>query len=75
MVLKPIAAEKVLANDHPQADENGVCDADKAIAGQSIAAEDKTADDRLEQVVGEAHAAIEAQVAQRAANTFESIPC
>ena len=62
MVLEPQTTKGVLHNDHGQADEYGVGDAHKAIALQSISAEDKTANDGLQQIVGETHAAKEAEV-------------
>ena len=75
MALEPIAAKGVLGDDHGQADEHGVGDAHEAVAGKAIAAEDETADDGLQQVVGETHAAKEAEVSKHAAHTLGSIPC
>lgn len=60
MVLEPAPSKGVLHDDHRQTNEYGVGDAHKSIAAKPIAAEDETADDRLQQVVGEAHAAKEA---------------
>ena len=63
MGSEPIAAEDVLPDDHCQSDEHGIGDAHTPVAGQSVTAEDETADDGLQQVVGEAHAAEGAEVA------------
>ena len=75
MVPEPVPAKEVLDDDHGQADEYGVGDAYKAVAAKSIATEDEAADDGLQQVVGETHAAKEAEVTEHAAHTLESIPC
>ena len=74
MAAKPPAAEEVLADNHAKANEYGVGNADKSIAFQSVTAEDKAAYDRLEQVIGEAHATKCTQMFQHAAHTLESIP-
>ena len=60
MVLEPVPSKGVLDDDHGQTNEYGVGDAHKSIASKSIATEDKTANDGLEQVVGETHASKEA---------------
>ena len=75
MAPKPISAKCVLDDDHGKADEYGVGDAHKAVAAKSIAAEDETADDGLQQVVGETHAAKEAEMSKHATHTLGSIPC
>ena len=62
MVPEPVPAKEVLDDDHGQADEYGVGDAYKAVAAKSVAAEDEASDDGLQQVVGETHAAKEAEV-------------
>ena len=74
MAAEPPTAEKVLANDHAKTDEDGIGDADEPIALQSVAVEDETTYDRLQQVVREAHATKHAQMFQRLANTLECIP-
>ena len=74
MAAKPIAAEGILGNHHHQADKYGVSNAHFIIAPQSIATEDKTANDGLQQIVGEAHATKDAQVMEHAAHTLEGIP-
>ena len=45
MVLKPITTKDILCDDHSQTNEHGVGDAYKPVACQTIAAEDKTAED------------------------------
>ena len=62
MVLEPMAAEEILHDNHREADEHGVGDAYQPIACQSVAAEDEAAYCRLQQIVGEAHAAERAQM-------------
>ena len=74
MALEPIAAKGILGDDHGQADEHGVGDAHEAVAGKAIAAEDETADDGLQQVVGETHASKETEVTEGAAHGTESVP-
>ena len=63
MVSEPVAAKGVLGDDHGQTDQHGVGDSHKAITGQTITAEDEAADDGLQKVVGEAHAAKETEMA------------
>ena len=75
MVLEPIAAKDVKDDDHGQTDEHGVGDAYKAIAGQTIAAEDKTADNGLQQIVRQTHTSEETKVAEGVSNGFKGIPC
>ena len=55
MITEPITTEKVLANDHAQADEHSVGGANKSVAGKTVAAEDETTNNGLEQVVGKTH--------------------
>ena len=74
MTAKPIAAEGILADHHHQADEYRVGDTHLIIAPQTIATEDKTADDGLQYIVGKAHAAKDAQVMEHTANTLKGIP-
>ena len=75
MAGKPIATEKVLADHHHQTDEHGIGDTHFIITAQSVSTEDETADDGLQQIVGEAHAAKDAQVMEYTAHTLEGIPC
>ena len=44
------------------------------VAGQAIAAEDKAADDGLEQIVGKTHATEDAEMVKHSANVLEGIP-
>ena len=44
------------------------------VAGQTIATEDKAADDGLEQIVGETHATKDAEMVKHPTDTPESIP-
>ena len=71
---EPPAAEEILADDHAKANEHGVGYAHKPVAGQPVAAENETADNRLKQVVGKAHAPEDAQVAEPAPYTLKGIP-
>ena len=74
MAAKPEAGKEVLHDDHRHTNHHGVGDAQLVIAGQAIAAEDGTADDRLQQIVGETHAAKDAQMTEHAAHALEGIP-
>ena len=75
MVSEPIAAESILRDDHSQSDEYGIGRSNKSIAGQSVAAEDETSDNRLQQVVGQTHAAKGAEVAESVSHRAEGVPC
>ena len=74
MVLEPVATKGILDNDHSQADEDSIGDAHQTVASQSVATEDKTADDGLQQIVGEAHPAKEAEMGKCATYALEGIP-
>ena len=74
MAAKPITGKAVLDNDHRQTYEDSVCDAQFIIAGEAVTAEDGATNDGLQQIVGKAHTAEDAQVMQHAAHTLESIP-
>ena len=74
MVLKPIAGEEILGDNHCQPDYHGVCDSQLMVTGQAVAAEDSAADDGLEQIVGKTHATKNAEMMQHSANALESIP-
>lgn len=74
MAAKPIAGKTVLADDHRQTDEDSIGNAQLVITGQSVAAEDGTADDGLQQVIGKTHTAEYAQVMEYTANALECIP-
>ena len=74
MAGKPITGKEILTNDHSTSNHNSIGNTQIAIAGQSIAAEDETADDGLEQIVGKTHATKNAEMMQHSANTPESIP-
>ena len=75
MVSKPEAGEAVLGDNHTNTYHHGVGDAQLIIAGQAVAAEDGTADDGLQQIVGETHTTEDAQVMEHTAHTLEGIPC
>ena len=75
MTAEPEAGEAVLGDDHCQTYEHGIGDAQLVIAGQTVAAEDGAADDRLKQIVGETHATEDAQMMEHTAHTLEGIPC
>ena len=75
MSAKPEAGEAVLRDNHSDAYHHGIGDAQLVIAGKAVAAEDGTADDRLQQIIGETHAAEDAQVTEHTADTLKGIPC
>ena len=74
MSFEPIASKDIEDDDHDEPDEHCVSDTHQPIASQSIATEDEAADDRLQEVVGKAHAAKEAEVNQCVTHPLESIP-
>ena len=74
MVGEPVAAEDVLADDHQESHKYGIGDAQFVVAGKAVATEDETADDGLQEVVGEAHAAEDAQVTEHLTDTLKGIP-
>ena len=74
MAAKPITCEEILANNHSAANHDGIGNAQKMVTGQAIAAEDGTANDGLQQIVSETHAAEDAEMMEHPANALESIP-
>ena len=74
MVGEPIAAEDVLADDHQESYKYGVGGAQFVVTGKAVAAENETAYDGLQQVVGEAHASEDAQVTEHLTDTLKGIP-
>ena len=74
MISEPTPAKGILDDDHGQTDEYGVGDTYKAIAAKSIAAEDEATDDRLEQIVGEAHSSHNTEFLEYTPNTLKSVP-
>ena len=75
MALEPIAAKNILYDDHSQADEHGIGDTHKPKTAQTITTEDETADDGLQQIVGETHAAKETKMTKGSANGSKGVPC
>ena len=75
MTAKPTAAEGILTDDHRQTNHHGVCDAYLIVTAKTIAAEDGTADNGLEQIVGKTHATEDAEMMKHSTNAPESIPC
>ena len=75
MAAEPETGEAILGNNHAYAYHYGIGDAQLVIAGKAVAAEDGTADDRLQQIIGETHAAEDAQVTEHTADTLKGIPC
>ena len=57
MAGEPKAGEAVLRDNHSYANHHGIGDAQLVIAGETIATEDGATYDRLQQIVGETHAA------------------
>ena len=74
MTAEPPAAEEILGDNHAGPDDDGIGDAQTVVARQAIAAEDEGADDGLQQVVGETHAAEEAEMTEHPAHAREGIP-
>ena len=74
MIVEPVSCKAVLDNNHCYTYEDGISDTQFVIAAKTIATEDGTADDRLQQIVGETHTAEDAQVMEHAAHTLEGIP-
>ena len=72
---KPETGEAVLDGNHANTYHHGIGDAQLVIAAQAVATEDGTADDGLQQIVGETHTAKDAQMMEHTAHTLESIPC
>ena len=75
MAFKPEAGEAVLRNHHTHSYHHGIGDAQLVIAGEAIATEDGTADDGLQQIVGETHTPEDAQMMEHTAYALEGIPC
>ena len=74
MILEPKSGEEVLRDNHAYTYHHSVGDAQFVIAGEAVATEDGAANDGLQQIVGETHAAKDAQMMEHATNTLESIP-
>ena len=55
MITKPITTEKILEDDQTQSDEHSVGGANKSVAGKTVAAEDETTTNGLEQIIGKTH--------------------
>ena len=75
MAAEPETGEAILGNNHAYAYHHGVGDAQLVIAGETIATEDGTANNRLQQIVGETHASKDAEMMEHTAYTLEGIPC
>ena len=74
MAAEPIAREEILADDHSASYHHGIGNTQFVIATQTVAAEDKAADDGLQQIVGETHATKDTKVMEYAANALKGIP-
>ena len=74
MIAEPESGETILGDYHARSYHHGVGDAQLVVAGEAIATEDGAADDGLQQIVGETHAAEDAQMMEHAAETLEGIP-
>ena len=75
MTGEPEAGEEVLCDNHSHSNHHSVGDAQLVIACQAVAAEDRAANDGLQQIVGETHAAKDAQMMEHTAYTLKGIPC
>ena len=60
MAGEPEAGKAILGNNHSYAYHHGIGNTELVIAGETIATEDGATYDRLQQIVGEAHAAEDA---------------
>ena len=74
MAAEPEAGEEVLCDNQANTNHHGISDTQFVIVGQAIAAEDGAADDGLQQIISETHAAKNAQMMEHTAYTLESIP-
>ena len=74
MAGEPETGEAVLHDNHSYANHHGIGDAQLVIAGKTITTEDSATYDRLQQIIGETHAAEDAQVMEDLAHTLEGIP-
>ena len=74
MAAKPIAGKAILRDDHSSTNHHSIGNTQIAIAGQTIAAENEAADDRLKQIVGKTHSTEDAEMMKHTANALESIP-
>ena len=74
MTAEPIPAEGILCQDHAQTDKHCIGDTYLIVTAQTVATEDETADDGLQQVVGETHPTEGTEVFQHAAHPFKGIP-
>ena len=74
MVAEPITGKEILTNDHSTSHNDGIGNTQIAITGKAIAAEDGTADNGLEQIVGKTHATEDTEVMKHTPNTLESVP-
>ena len=74
MVAEPITGKEILTNDHSTSHNDGIGNTQIAITGKAIAAEDGTADNGLEQIVGKTHAAEYAEVVEHSAHILEGVP-
>jgi len=75
MVAEPITGKEILTNDHSTSHNDGIGNTQIVITGKAIAAEDGTADNGLEQIVGKTHATEDAEMMKHSTNAPESIPC
>ena len=71
---EPITGKKILTNDHSTSNHDGIGDAQIVVAGKPIAAENGTADNGLEQIVGKTHTTKDTKVMEHTAYALESIP-
>ena len=74
MTAEPIAGKAVLGDNHRDAYEDGIGDTQLVIATQTVTTEDGTANNGLQQIVGETHTSEDAKVVEHIAHTLECIP-
>ena len=75
MRSEPKSAEGILRHNHQQAYESRVGYANLVVERESESAEDEASECRLQQIVGKAHPAEDAEMLQRAANAAKRVPC
>ena len=74
MVGEPEAGEAVLGDNHRHAYHHGIGDTQLVITSKAVATENGAADNGLQQIVGETHAAEDAQMMEHTTHTLEGIP-
>ena len=74
MTAEPVAGKEILTDNHSCSDHHGIGDTQQTIATQTVATENGTADDRLEQIVCKTHTSEDAKMMKHMTYTLEGIP-